>query len=205
MSPIQTTLDIIMCILWGATYTLAFISTLKFRCPAISPISQMIIAPFEISVLMKYIAETDFFVGYGFYAYCYWSVIDVTSLAVALKIGKYPGKYIYKIVIGAVIMTAIMAYLVTVKGYMFFFSYFNTFVGEVVWLIHITKKDYPATPLNLALFITKLLADVIAIPVYFGYGTWISSVICIGLPMLDLCFIAVYLERSSQLKYIRRK
>ncbi|MBQ1825006.1 MAG: hypothetical protein II113_00115, partial [Firmicutes bacterium] len=48
------------------------------------------------------------------------------------------------------------------------------------------------------LFTTKLIADIIAVPVYVGEGTIAVSVMCVMLPIVDLFFVGTYLEKSSQ-------
>ena len=56
-----------------------------------------------------------------------------------------------------------MYYLTIVKGWIFFFSYFNTFVGEIFWFIYFRKKDYPIKPIVLTIFIAKFVGDAISI------------------------------------------
>ena len=78
---------------------------------------------------------------------------------------------------------------------MYFFSYFNTFVGELFWFRYILKKEYPIKALNFAAFIAKFIGDAVSVPVYIGAGTVFSRAMCVLLPVLDLCFIIVFIYK----------
>ncbi len=188
-----------MCVLWISTYTLCFISTIKYHHPALSPIAQLFGAPFEFAVLFSYINNGSLGFDYVSIAYLYWTLIEI---ALCILVVKYAFQFNRKKTIiyfmTMAVMTALMIYLVEVKGYKFFFSYFNTFVGELFWFVYILKKDYPLKPLNLAVFITKFIADAISIPVYLYKGNLIFSILCVLVPILDACFILVYFVCSRK-------
>lgn len=91
-----------------------------------------------------------------------------------------------------------MIYWVTIKEYMFFFNYLNTFSGIIFWLIYVIRnKDYPIKPITLAIFLMKLVADVFALIVYNGDGNWASNAMCILLPVVDFLFIMLYVKRKK--------
>ena len=198
MENIRTYLDATMCLLWIITYTLVLIGTIKYKYPLISSFTQLLIAPFEFAVWLSFVIGAGFRIDYVSVAYSYWAIIEILIIFVILKISNISLKNKVLYLIAICVMTCIMYYLAISKGQMLFFSYFNTFVGEVVWLIHVCKKNYPNKPITLTFFITKFLGDVLAIPVYFGKGSWIISLISILLPALESLFILIYIERKKE-------
>ena len=82
---------------------------------------------------------------------------------------------------------------------MFFFSYFNTLLGEFIWFVFVLKREeYPIRPLVLLSFLSKLTGDTLAISVYLFAGSWFCSLMCLVLPLQDLAFVAVYLYRAHR-------
>lgn len=197
MGSIYIVLDTAMCMLWIVTYTLVLIGTVKYRYPLISPMAQAIIAPFEFSAVILFSKLSSEF-NYAFAAYLYWALVEIAIIIVILKIGFIKKKYIGLYVGFVVIVTAAMIDLVAIRGYMFFFSYFNTFVGMLFWFIFILKRDYPIKPIALAVFVVKFIADVLGAIVYFGNSVWLTNMFCILLPILDIVFIPIYFRRVWQ-------
>lgn len=188
-----------MCVLWITTYTLVLIGTKKYKYPLISPITQVITAPLEFSVLFLFIKLDAFRLEYASIVYLYWSIIEIIIVVVMIKSG-YIGK-IYRVpyIIAIASMTAIMIYWVTIKECMYFFSYLNTFIGIFIWMIFVIKnKDYPMKPIVLAIFLTKFIADICAYMVYHSEGNWAAKSMCVGLPVLDFVFILVYGKRKMK-------
>lgn len=200
---VKTILDTAMCLLWMVTYTLVLIGTIKYRYPLISPISQAIIMPFEFSVLLLVTAVGQYKFNYASGAYLYWTLIEIVIIIVILKSGFMKKKHIVPYISFVVIFTILMVYLVTIKSNMFFFSYFNTFVGDVIWFGFILKNDYPMKPIALATFITKCVADILGACVYFGNGNFVINMMAVLLPSLDLVFILVYFVRKRWCTNIR--
>lgn len=198
MGYISTILDATMCLLWIVTYTLVLIGTIKYKHPLIAPATQVIIAPFEFAVLLSFVIGGRLDIDYISAAYLYWTVIEVAIIYVILKSGNVRSGRGCLYILSVCMMTCIMCYLVIIRGWTFFFSYFNTVVGEIIWLFYIFKKDYPMKPLALAAFITKFIADAVSIPVYFGKGIWLISLISVLLPALDWIFILVYFNRKRK-------
>lgn len=190
-----------MCLLWITTYTLVLIGTIKYKYPLISPITQAIIAPFEFSVLLLFLKMGPFRLDYATIAYLYWSIIEILIIVVMIK-NQYIRKGLIVPYIGALLaMTTIMIYCVTIKERMFFFSYLNTFVGVIVWLIYIINdKDFPLNRISLAIFFTKLTADTLAVPVYFEHGYGIEKILCVLLPVLDSFFVLLFIYRKRNLR-----
>lgn len=191
-------LDAAMCFLWILTYTLVLIGTIRYKYPLIPLATQAIIAPFEFAVFIRFIISSRLHIDYIFLAYFYWTVIEIAIIYVILKSEKFrPSRcFPYILLIGAI--TCIMCYLVLIKGWIFFFSYFNTFVGEIIWFCYILRKDYPMKPLALASFIAKFIGDAVSVPVYFDCGIWFLSLISVLLPVLDFIFIVVYINRKRK-------
>ena len=198
MENIRTYLDATMCLLWIVTDTLVLIGTVKYKYPLIPSVTQLIIAPFEFSVWLGFIIGGGFSINYITVAYSYWTIMEIAIIYVVLKVSNVSLKNKWLYLIAVCIMTCIMYYLTIVKGWIFFFSYFNTFVSEIFWFIYIHKKDYPIKPIVLTFFIAKFIGDAISIPVYFGRGIWIISLISILLPTLDFLFILVYIKQKKK-------
>lgn len=190
--------DAIMCFLWILAYTLVLVGTEKYKYPLISPITQLAIAPFEFAVLIKLLVENAIGINYVSLSYLYWTVVEIAIVAVLIKHGFIPRKCIWSYLLLISVITIIMCYMVVYKGQQFFFSYFNTFIGELVWLMHIRKKEYPMKPMVFLMFCVKFIGDAISIPVYYGKGPWIINLICILVPMVDFMFIHIYLQRRTQ-------
>lgn len=185
-----------MCLLWIMTYTLVLIGTVRYKQPLISSVTQLLIAPFEFAMWLGIIIADGFSTHYVTVAYTYWTIIEIAIIYVVLKTGNTPLKHKVFYLIAVCILTCIMYYLANIKEWAFFFSYFNTFVGEIFWFFHFCKKDYPIKPITLAIFVTKFIGDAISIPVYFGSGIWIISMISVLLPVLDFLFVLTYIKRS---------
>lgn len=202
MSALTRMTDAVMCLMWITTYTLVLIGTCRYRYPMISPYAQAVIAPFELSVTVMFITRGQLGFNYPSVACIYWTVIEIAIIAVILKSGFVKRKHIapYIVLCGAI--TCAMLYLVTFKGYMLFFSYFNTFVGVAIWFGSILRRDYPMKPLALAAFITKFVGDILAAIVYFGVGGWCVDLMSILLPPLDFAFVVVYVVRRKQNKCV---
>ena len=91
--------------------------------------------------------------------------------------------------------------MVVVQNYMLFCAYFLTFSGAIIWLVFIlTKRDYPFNILNLMVFFTKFVADVVLIPVYLDKGpiSIITDILVFALPSVDLLSIIVFLLKKRQ-------
>lgn len=179
------------------TYTLVLVGTIRYKYPLISPITQAVIAPFEFSVLYLFIISSNLGINYAFFAYVYWALIELSIIIVMIKQNHISRTCLVPYLLFLCVLTCVMCYLVGHKGHMFFFSYFNTFVGELIWLFHVRRTNYPMRPLALMVFIAKLLADTIAIPVYFGTSWWLIDFICVTLPILDLLFIIMFIHAKK--------
>ena len=197
MTKIQIILDTTMCFLWVVTYTLVLIGTVKYRYPLISLNTQAIIAPFEFSVLFLFLKIRSFRFDYASMAYLYWGVIEVLIFLAILKSGHLKKKHIIPYVMTVVAFTGTMIYWVTIREYMFMFSWLNTTVGIVFWLIYVIRqKDFPMNSITLAIFVIKFLADVLAFIVYYQRTDWTINLAI--LPALDFMFFPVFFIRRRK-------
>lgn len=200
MKNVEIILDALMCVLWMTTYTLVFIGTVKYKYPLISPITQLIIAPLEFVIAYFFIAGNPNGFDYISFAYLYWSVIEIAIISAIFKIKFIKKKHMLVYILLLLINTVLMIYLVAIKGYMLFFNYFNAFLGVLFWFVFIQRKDFPMKPIALVAFVTKFLADIIAIPVYIGDGGFLINFICISLPILDFMFIPTYFYKRCKMQ-----
>ena len=158
--------------------------------------AQSVIACFELAVCIMLCFNWQ--LNYVSVAYMYWPVIEIAIIIVMIKKGYIKKRSKASYIIAVICIAAMMVYCVIVKGYTFFFSYFNTFIGMWFWLAFVVKnKDYPIKPMTLALFVTKFIADAISIPVYNGKGNAVTNTICILLPVVDALFIILYYKRNA--------
>lgn len=194
---LRTDRDAVLCFLWMLTYTLVLIGTERYKYPLISPITQILIASLEFSVVFQLILDGGIGWNHIWISYLYWALIEAAIIGVQIKRGFIPKHHVGGYLFLLATATMIMCYLVAYKGHGFFLSYFNTFVGEIIWLVHIRKKDYPMKPIALLLFSTKFAADAIGISIYFGRGSWMTDLISVLLPVLDFMFIHIYCLRAA--------
>lgn len=199
MSNFQLVLDVLMCILWVITYVLVFIGTFKYQCALISPIAQAIIVPFELAVLAFFIVTQIY--SYAIIVYAMWVFVEAAIIVLIIKKKYLPSKFVFPYILFIVLVTVVLYDLIAKQGKMLFFSYFNTFIGELVWLRFVLKKNYAMKPLALASFITKFVANFLAVFVYFGSGSVFVTLLCVALPILDSIFIVVYFVKVKSLKH----
>ena len=197
MDKLNVLLDVAMCVLWMVTYTLVLVGTIKYRYPLISPMAQAVIAPFEFSAFVLAIVMGVRGFSYAALAYLYWTVVEIAIFIAILQTGYIPKKRVAPYIFFTAIITGIMIYLVAVKRQILLFSYVNSFVGDVIWLVFILKKGCLRKPITLAIYFVKVIADVLAGVVYFGQGIWLVDWLSIMLPVLDCMFVVVYFLKSK--------
>ena len=188
-----------MCLLWVTTYVLVLVSTLKYRYPATSLFMIALVAPFEFSTLISIILKTEGNFGFPFYAYLIWSIMEIPILISVLITGNHSRKKIFAFIATIIIVSLLTFYGVFYQSQTLFFSYFNTFLGELFWLGYIAKRQFHPQSIHFAFCITKLIADLIAVPVFGGMGSWTVNSICVILPVIDLLFIAICLEKKNEI------
>ena len=196
MEKYQIVLDLTMCCMWSLTYTLVLIGTIKYKFPLISPVTQAITAPFEFAVIYIFLTKNTLSFDYVSFSYLYWSIIEIVIIICVIKLNFIKKKHIFPYILTVVGITVVMCFLVSHQSQMLYFSYINTFIGEFIWLLYITKKDYPTNLLVISVFFFKFIADLVSIPVYFGAGYWTVNFICALLPMLDFAFIVIYFQKK---------
>lgn len=200
MDKINIFLDAAMCIFWMITYTLVFVGTIKYKYPLISPITQAIIAPLEI-LMAVFSVIGNFILDYISIAYIYWTIIEIAIFIVILRNGFDKKKYIIPYMGLIVFFVAVIFYVMIFKEQYVFSLYFFTLVGECIWLKYILNKNYPLKPISLAVFVSKFIADFLAIPVYIGKSGFIIDMICILLPVLDFVFIIIYFGGKKEARH----
>ena len=179
---------------WMITSTLILIGTIKYRYPLIPPQAQAIIATFEFVTFSFFVRSGQAGFDYISTAYLYWTEIEIVQMIEVIIKGKHIILYLFRVILVVGIIHAAM--LITENIYAF--SYFTTFIGEIIWFRHILRKEYPMNSIVLIAFMTKFLADVIAVPVYIGMGDLVNRIICAALPILDFLFLVVYFVKTNK-------
>lgn len=198
MDNLRITLDMIMCCMWSLTYTLVLIGTKNYNYPLISPFTQAIIAPYEFAILCRLLVNGNLGFDYVSASYIYWSVIEVATIILMLRCGFIQKKWVIPYIALVCCVTCMMWYLVVYKDYVFSFAYINTFIGQVIWLKHVLKKDYPMKPLVLLIFVAKFVGDILLIQVYIDTQLGLMSILCVLLPILEFMFIGIYFLRRNR-------
>jgi len=191
--------ETILCCSWITVYVLALYGTIKYSFPLIPAYTQIFIATFEFSVFFSCIYHNTFGLDYVSIVYFIWTILEFLIMIATLKLNYLPLKNKILFVSLMMLITSLMCYLVAVKEYKYFFSYFNTFIGEVIWLRYVVDKKYPNTKLVLIIFIAKFIGDTVSIPVYIQEGIWLSKFLCVAVPIVDLIFIDIYFLKARLL------
>lgn len=194
----HTTIDAILCVLWTVTYTLALIGTGKYKYPIIPPITQLIIASLEFSVLFQLVKDGIFWENHVFTSYLLWTILEIAIIVSQIRQGFVRKQHVILYLALIAGITFMLCYWVAYREQQLFFTLFNTLLGEIIWLIQIRKKDYPMKPMVLAMFLAKFVADVMSVPVYFGRGSWVESLMGVLIPTVDFLFIHVYFQRIAE-------
>lgn len=199
MGKLSSIFDAAMCAFWILTYVLAFIGTIRYRYPLISPVSQFFFCTIEFAMLLFVITNASQFSNYVIIAYGCWVLLEIAVFAVILKIGFVKRKHILPYCTAVVVVSVVLYFIIAFADGMMFICYFNALCGVFFWFRFIRRKEYPMKPIALAVFILKLFADLFAVPVYLREGRLIIVLIALLLPALDFAFLPVYCRGRKRL------
>ena len=177
--------DIFMCLGWFIVYILIIIGSIKYNSPLISPFGQAVIASFELAVFIGYFLSGAYIIDYVSLVYILWGIIEILITYIFIIKGfiKKGQLILYLFFLTALVLT--MIYLIYFKEMYFFFSYFNTIIGELIWLFYIKREEYPINKYTISIFLIKFIANAVSIPVYYGKGNFFISFMSICLPIID--------------------
>ena len=162
MINIMRVIDFLMTFSWIVTYTLVLIGTLKYKTPLISPITQAIIAPFEIGIFLGFLIS-DYNFNYVFISYLYWTIIEVIVIFVIAKQAKPSKPKLTLYILFIILLTVfVLIYVNQFSFGMLYGSYVHTILGMVFWYIYILDPKYPMKSITLTTFIVKLIGDILA-------------------------------------------
>ena len=194
MTELQTVFDFFVCFGWILAYTLVFIGSKKYKFPLISVSAQTAIASFEIAVTIDCITSDATF-NYAYIAYAYWAIIQISILVLSFKQRGFDIKKIQRCTLILVATTIVMYMILKIPNSMIYFANINTITGYFFWFYYIFDKNYPIKFFSVAAFVSKFVADILSVPVYFGlYGT-VISVLNVSIPCLDFLFIILWIYR----------
>ena len=201
MTQLELLLDALMCCGWITTYTLVLIGTKIYKFPLISLSTQISIASVEIAVLISFIVNKYIF-NYAYFAYLYWSVIEVMIIFISLKQRNFTKEQKYKYWVTLIVLIIIMSFILKIDKGMLYFTYLNTIVGMILWFYYTLEKNYPIKPFVVAIFIVKMIADILGAIVYYNSYNNLVRFMSVFLPCIDLPFIILYFYRYfNQEKY----
>ncbi|MBQ7862794.1 MAG: hypothetical protein IJ349_11420 [Clostridia bacterium] len=194
MSTIERIIDIVVTFGWSATYTLVLVGSRKYKFPLMSLLAQLIIASLEIAIFIGFVLN-DYKFDYVYFAYFYWSLVEIIIIFTSIKQKGFTNKKKYVFFIVLTVFTIVMSFLLKINNGMLYFALLNTILGMVVWFYYILDKKYPVKPFALAIFIVKLISDVLGTVVYINSHDTLVAVFTIILPCIDFLFIILYFYR----------
>lgn len=193
----HTTIDAILCLLWTLTYTLVLIGMERYKYPLISPCAQIAIASLEFATMISLLISGIRWENHVFVFYIMWTILELAIIGSQIRQGFITKKHVPLYLGVLIIVTLLMCILVAYRGHQLFFALFNTIVGELLWLAHVRKKNYPMKPMVFVIFLSKFIADAMSVPVYFRQGGWIHNFMGVLIPVLDFVFIHTYFSRRA--------
>lgn len=182
------------------TSTLILVGSIKYKYPLIPPQAQALVAAFEFAVCSFFILRGQLRFDYVSIAYIYWTLIEIAQILLVIKTGYIKRKRIIPYLVRVILVTGVVYGAILLTHNIYAFSYFNTFIAEIIWFGYILKRKDAFKPVELAIFVTKLIADMVAIPVYIGMGDFVNQMICLTLPVLDFAFLVVYCFKQPIIK-----
>jgi len=191
------TFDAIICFFGVVTYLFVLIGTVKYRYPVFPLAMQFFTLSNELAVLL-YFVKTDVIFNYAVAAYLCWGILEVAILVANIRTGFYKTKHIVLHIIVVAVCSGLLCYLLSAFACMIFVCYLPTFIGEFFWLARILRRNYPIKAITLMAFVSKVLADGFAVPVYFNSGYLLIDCVCVLLPLIDLAFIVIWFVRRKQ-------
>ena len=191
MTSLLRSVDVIVCFLWVAVELLVFIAMKKYKAPTISPLSQLVVAPFEFAVTIWFFMQR-LSLGYAFLAYLLWTIIEILIIVFFYKLHAIPQKWEKWYIVILLISTCVYLYSLHFQYGMLLFSTLSTLIAIIFWYIYIFRPSYPITLFTLLIFIIKLLADILGLVVYFSSSPIIIRCISTSMAALDLCFIPTW-------------
>ena len=123
MSAFLQSVDIIVCFLWIAVELLAYIAMKKYKTPTISPLSQLVVAPFEFAVtiwlFLKHVS-----LGYAFFSYLFWTIIEISIIVYLYKLHAIPKKWGKWYIVFLLVLTGLYLYSLHFQNGMLILSFF---------------------------------------------------------------------------------
>lgn len=181
----------------GTDYTLVLYGTVKYRYPMIAPITQAIIAPLEMLMCIA----TILVINYSSVFYGYWAIVESLTFVAAQKTGRISRKHTRRYALLSILISVILIELMLRCGQVLLFTHINTVAGMLFWLRYVRNENYPMVPVSLAIFVTKLAADLVNVVVYFPGGSWLVRLLNVFMPVVDAMFILVYFKRKQTTKF----
>ena len=197
--------DAAMVVLWTTTYIFALFFSVRNKTYIIPPLTHAVIAPAEFGPLISFLWRGSIAFNYVFFAYVVWCALEVLLFVNLVRIKAVNKRKLTVLISVFVLLTGLVTYLIVFKGQMLFLNYFNTFIGETIWLYCIFKDDYFKNKNVVLVFISKFLADLFAVFFYYGMGTVTIKILAVALPVVDVIMIVTYVLLNRSLWFPERQ
>ena len=184
--------DILMCCFWIATECLCLYGTKKYKKAIMSPFSQILLTPLELSIAILLLTSHESN-KYVTISYTCWAVIEFLTIRLYFKHSIVPKKwrkwYIFSIIC---LLITFISLFTHVDDSLFILNCFVTMLAIIVWYVHVFSPSYPITNLTLIIFFLKLIGDILANIVYLNSSLIIVKCSLIILMTVDFCFIPTW-------------
>ena len=165
-----------------------------------APVSCLIIVPWEFAITVQGLIRPTVF-NYGMIAHLAWSLLEFSIIFVILfHIRYYSRQKTVFYLIFVLLNTILMSLIFLLPKGQIYTSYINTIIGVSVWLFYTARVNYPRTRLNAAIFILKLIADVLGFMAYYDYDA-VVLIMSIVLPIIDTAHLWIFFRKKSQHKF----
>ena len=160
----------------------------------IPPLVQAVIAPVEFGPLVSFFISGTVVFNYIFVAYVVWCLLEIMLLTNSIIIKAVSKKRFVFLFILFLVLTGFVTWMIVFKDKMLFLNYFNTFIGEVIWMCYILEEKYPFKYDFIWVFTSKSLADLLALFFYYGIGSVSVNILAFSLPIVDIIMLIIYLS-----------
>lgn len=187
--------DIVMCALWVFTYLSVFLIMLITKRVIIHPVTTLLGLAMELGILIAHISNGDDF-NYVTISYACWSIIEIGIVILHIKYKSI--EYTFLPIYLFLSVLSIIGVFLWANNYTHGVTYCNfilTTAGMLVWLTFLFLKKQTMHWSYLIPFVSKLVADVLVLYVYFDFMNWFINTFCIVLPIVDHLFIVLFIVR----------
>lgn len=194
-------LDVVMGGMWVTVYALVIVSSLKYKCPRISPLFPVLVLPWELTAVLYDFTQKQpmGWTQISRIGFCTGNMIIGTIILRWFMQNKNQ-RWIYNL-LAFICLTVIMHQYVfrSGKGELYF-SFIVTLLGCIFWLFYILKKDFEPLPIDCVIAAIMMTADAIGCAWYFDQMGR-AKILCIMLLLIHMIHFVAIVSRVGQKKH----